>query len=582
MPSTNGHGPETAILYARVSGEERAKKGYSLLDQKQGLRKWAAEEGHKVIEEIEDDGWSGAYLERPGLDRVRDMVAAGGVGVVAVLFRDRLARGLFAGLLKAEFAEHGTKLVALNAQTDDSPEGELHEGILDQFAAYERAKIAERTRRGKLQKARQGKVLATSAPDYGFRYNAARDGYEIDKEKMSVVRRIFRMVGVEGMTLHAVKVALQRDGVQSPGGKRYWNEVFLRECILDDVYQPHSFEEVKELVSTDVAARLDPKCPYGIWWFNRRRTRRTPIAENGTDGRTYRRRSTTVIKPREEWIAVPVPDAGIPRAWVDAARQAISTNKSTSSAGRRFWELSGGILYCAGCGRRMLTHAVTSGRMEKNGRPRERRRYFYYVCSKVMDHGKDACPNNKSTRALDLERLVWEKVSGLLKDPVRIRLGYDALINEKREALRGDPEHAAKVWLGKMAEAERMRGGYQELAAKGLMTFDELEAKLAELEETRKAAQRELEALDSRREEIEELERCRDNLLDSFVPMVTEGIDLWTPEDRNRAYKMLRLEAMVGPDGFLEIRLAIRTDLSVLELETVPVSCRLVTHFVTL
>ena len=195
MPSTDS--PKRAILYARVSGEERAKKGYSLPDQRLALREWAALEGYEVAAEIEDDGWSGAYLERPGLDRARDMVAAGSVDVVAVLFRDRIARGLYAGLLKPEFAEHRTKLVALNAQTDDSPEGELHEGILDQFAAYERSKIAERTRRGKLQKAQQGKIIATSAPDYGFRYNAARDGYEIDEEKMGVVRRIFRMVGVK-------------------------------------------------------------------------------------------------------------------------------------------------------------------------------------------------------------------------------------------------------------------------------------------------------------------------------------------------------------------------------------------------
>jgi DNA invertase Pin-like site-specific DNA recombinase len=71
MTSTNGHGPKRAILYARVSGEEQAKKGYSLPDQRQALREWAEDEGYEVLEEIADEGWSGTYLERPGLDRVR-------------------------------------------------------------------------------------------------------------------------------------------------------------------------------------------------------------------------------------------------------------------------------------------------------------------------------------------------------------------------------------------------------------------------------------------------------------------------------------------------------------------------------
>ena len=100
MPNVNGHGPKTAVLYARVSGEEQAKKGYSLPDQRQALREWAKDEGYEVLEEIADEGWSGAYLERPGLDRVRDLVEAGGVSIVAALFRDRIARGVYVQILK--------------------------------------------------------------------------------------------------------------------------------------------------------------------------------------------------------------------------------------------------------------------------------------------------------------------------------------------------------------------------------------------------------------------------------------------------------------------------------------------------
>jgi site-specific DNA recombinase len=197
MPNTNS--PTRAILYARVSTNEQARSGYSLAQQLEALREYTAREGYEVLEEVADPGQSGASLERPGMDHVRDLVAAGGVAVVLAQDRDRFAREpAYHHLLKREFEDHGTKIQSLNDRGDESPEGELTDGILDQLAKYERAKIAERTRRGKLRRAREGKVVATHTPNYGFEYNEARDNYVLNEERMRVVRRIFRMVGAEG------------------------------------------------------------------------------------------------------------------------------------------------------------------------------------------------------------------------------------------------------------------------------------------------------------------------------------------------------------------------------------------------
>src|SRR5919199_575898 len=161
MISTNGHGPLWAILYARVSTEEQARSGYSLAQQLEASREYAAREGHEVLEEVTDAGQSGASLARPGMDRVRDLVAAGGVSVVLAQDRDRFAREpAYHYLLKREFEEYGTKIRALTDRGDETPEGELTDGILDQLAKYERAKIAERSRRGKLRRAKEGKVVA--------------------------------------------------------------------------------------------------------------------------------------------------------------------------------------------------------------------------------------------------------------------------------------------------------------------------------------------------------------------------------------------------------------------------------------
>src|SRR5918992_1493508 len=158
MPSTNGHGPKRAVLYARVSTDEQARSGYSLAQQIEALRAYAARKGYEILEEVQDAGQSGASLERPGMDRVRDLVAAGGVYVVLAQDRDRFSREpAYTYLLRREFEKRGCALRALNDRGDDSPEGDLTDGILDQIARFERLKIAERSRRGKLRKVREGK-----------------------------------------------------------------------------------------------------------------------------------------------------------------------------------------------------------------------------------------------------------------------------------------------------------------------------------------------------------------------------------------------------------------------------------------
>jgi site-specific DNA recombinase len=163
MLSTNGHGSKKAILYARVSTDEQARSGFSLAQQLEALREYVSREGYEVLEEVVDPGQSGASLERPGMDRVRDLVAGGGVYVVLAQDRDRFAREpAYHYLLRREFEEHGTKIRALNDRGDDSPEGELTDGILDQLAKFERAKISERS--GEASSRRLGKVRSWPDP----------------------------------------------------------------------------------------------------------------------------------------------------------------------------------------------------------------------------------------------------------------------------------------------------------------------------------------------------------------------------------------------------------------------------------
>ncbi len=140
-----------------------------------------------------------------------------------------------------------------------------------------------------------------------------------------------------------------------------------------------------------------------------------------------------------------------------------------------------------------------------------------------------------------------------MKDPEQLRDDLQRMVEHEREGLYGDPEQEANMWTEKLAEVDRMRSGYQDLAAKGLMTFEELEGKLQGLEETRKTAERDLRVLRSRRERIEELERDKEVLLESYASMAPEALASLGPEERHQVYQMLRLMVVAHVDSTLEV-----------------------------
>src|SRR5215211_1858677 len=359
MTSTNDHGPKRAILYARVSTDEQARSGYSLAQQIEALREYADREGYEVLEEVTDEGQSGASLARPGLDHIRDVVAAGGIDVVLAQDRDRFARKVVLnGLLDEELSKYGCRTRALNDYGDDSPEGALMRGIQTQFAEYERAKIAERTRRGKERKAREGKVLRGAKPPYGFRYNGEGEGLVVHEPEMVVAARIFRMAA-EGLGPQAIQTRLFEEGTPSPTGDPLWPRRTLDLMLRSDLYKAHTLEEIAGPVSAEVLARLDRCAEYGVWWFGRKSTTQYSVSEpDGNGGRHYRKASTTRIRPKEERTAVPVP-AYLPRGLVDQVRTALAASRPPERKRlARQWELRG-LLRCS-CGWKMTTHTATS------------------------------------------------------------------------------------------------------------------------------------------------------------------------------------------------------------------------------
>jgi site-specific DNA recombinase len=130
MPSTNGQGPQRVVLYTRVSTEEQVEKGYSIGGQLDEIKDFAEAHGWEVAAIETDPGYSRTTLHRPGLDRVRERVRAGGINVVLAWQRDRFGVSPYPQLLAEEFAEHGAKLRALD-DSGDGEDAEFMDGIKD-------------------------------------------------------------------------------------------------------------------------------------------------------------------------------------------------------------------------------------------------------------------------------------------------------------------------------------------------------------------------------------------------------------------------------------------------------------------
>jgi hypothetical protein len=184
--------------------------------------------------------------------------------------------------------------------------------------------------------------------------------------------------------------------------------------------------------------------------------------------------------------------------------------------------------------------------------------YHYYACNRRRQLRKMCECTQRSLSAVEVESRVWRFVSELLKDPEKVRAGMNRLIEQELSERSGDPQREAEAWTKKIAECDRLRSAYQDQQAAGLMTLEELGGKLKELDRTRELAHAELGRLLKRRERVDELERDRDAVIESYAGMFPDALDALSGEERRRLYGMLRLEVAPAPDG-LEVTGALST-----------------------
>jgi hypothetical protein len=191
----------------------------------------------------------------------------------------------------------------------------------------------------------------------------------------------------------------------------------------------------------------------------------------------------------------------------------------------------------------------------------------YYHCQKPLCR-VEGCENRKTHRADVLEPRVWEFVSGLLKDPERLRTGLEEMIDRESDGLPDNADREAKARMNRLAEVDHKRTRLQDMAAEGLIDFDELRAKLVVLEEVRDTIRKKLTVLEARRDQLAELECDRDTLMERYAGMVPDALDALAPEKRHRIYKLLKLTVNLRADGTLEVSGALGDVADVCKMET--------------
>jgi site-specific DNA recombinase len=310
-----------AAIYARVSTERQAERG-TIGSQVEALRAHVAAAGDELAGEYRDDGHSGARLDRPGLDALRDAAEAGLVEVVWCLSPDRLARSYaYQVLILDELARLGVAVRFTDAPglDQDDPQARLLTQVQGVIAEYERAKIGERYRRGKLFRSRAGEVISRKAP-YGYRRIPRGPGgpahLEIFEPEAAVVRQIFA-ARAGGTTIRQICRQLNAAAVPTPTGHRaVWSTSTINRLLRNEAY-------------------------IGRTYYNRTET--VPDRRPG-------RRSRQVPRPRADWIAIGCPPI-IAEDTFEAAGQVSYDNAKWSPrrAEPGAWLLRG-LVKCGPCG----------------------------------------------------------------------------------------------------------------------------------------------------------------------------------------------------------------------------------------
>ena len=494
-----------AAFYARVSSDQQAQE-QTIGSQVAALLERMSADCVVLNEEFKflDDGVSGTTLTRPALERLRDAAYAGSFQKLYVHSPDRLARKYaYQVLLLDELQRHGVEVVFLNRAIGVSPEEDLLLQMQGMFAEYERAKILERSRRGKRHAAQRGSVNVLSGAPFGYRYISKHEGggaaaYELVPDQATIVRQIFEWVGQDRLSIGEVARRLTKQGTLSPGGNRSWDPSSVWSLLKNPAF-------------------------YGRAAFGKTRVgerRPQQRAARRCDSKASRRGISIYDTSDSEQVAISVP-AIITEDLFAAVQTQLKANQHVSRERRNgARHLLQGLVTCGCCqysfyGKRICGSAAKG-----------KARYVYYRCVGTDSHrfgGQRIC-QNRQVRADVLEEAVWRDAEELLRDPQLLRQEYERrlqapLQDATRERTLRKQEQSAKLAVERLIDA----------FAEGILSKSEFEPRLTKARDRSERLAKEIAQLSSRDAEQSHLRAAMD-CLDEFTSRMGQGLDKadWT------------------------------------------------------
>jgi site-specific DNA recombinase len=334
-------------LYARVSTEEQ-REGQTIDSQVAELERFARENAWQITGIYKDEGWSGAVMARPELDRLRDDAQKAVFEAVLINDVDRLARDVaHLGVIKQDLERKGVKVIFRKLPSDASPMHNLMVNILGSFAEFEREMIADRTRRGRRHKVETRKQYLGSNTSYGYRYlpkdrAAGKEGVlEVNPAEATVVREMYEWVDEDGLSARRVVNRLNARRIPPKKGAARWAKSSVLRILRNEMYA-------------------------GVWYYNKYQGCEPKNPRTVT--RYRKSRSSNRLRLRSEWIALVLPEAlrVVPRERWQRVQQQLDRNLAFSPRNEKHAYLLKGLVQCGGCGARYV------------GDPCHRK--FYYRC----------------------------------------------------------------------------------------------------------------------------------------------------------------------------------------------------------
>src|SRR3989344_9403805 len=368
--------------YGRVSTSNQENEG-TIETQLSAVREFAQKNSYTIVKEYIDEGWSGDSIVRPNLDQLRVDAKKKIWEAVLMYDPDRLARLYsYQELVIDELREAGVEVLFVTVSTPKNSEDKILHGVRGLFAEYERGKISERFRLGKLRTVKEGRILVSEAL-YGYRYipkDETRHGYyEINEEEARVVRMIFRWVDEGGLTLRAVVRRLQKEGVKPRKSKRgVWNTSTLSHLLRNKAYIGEAHWGSSYAVV--------PEKPISVEKYRKMK------------------KTSRKMKPENEWYTISVP-AIINEATFSRARSRLESNFAQCQRNKKNPYLLAGKIWCS-CGKRRTGEGPQHGK------------HLYYRCSdRVSNYPLPRTCVERGVNARIADKLVWQKIVNLMSSP---------------------------------------------------------------------------------------------------------------------------------------------------------------------